>query len=134
MFDLLEVLPQPGDDLLLLVVSYLLQEFGEGEVNGVVMVQLVRGNLTAELEPDTVQKVDFLGGQVGAQQTGDSARPPKRVSGRWLPSDSFCGYAACLFKRCQNHMLWARASLLDGYTSHIRQADKALTDARPGGT
>ncbi len=53
-FDLLEVLPKPADDFLLLAVSYLLQDFVEGKVNDIVVVQFLRGDLIAELEPDPV--------------------------------------------------------------------------------
>ena len=63
-FDFLQVLPQPADDFLLLAISHLLQELVEGEMNHVVMVQFFGRHSAAEFEPDAVQEVDFLGGEV----------------------------------------------------------------------
>ena len=63
-FDFLQVLPQPADHFLLLAIPHLLQELVEGEVNHVVMMQFFGRDPAAELEPNTVQQVDFLGRQV----------------------------------------------------------------------
>jgi len=63
-FDFLEVPPQPAEDLLPLRVAELLMEFVQSEVDHVVVMNLLRGNVAAEFKPNTVQEINLLGGKV----------------------------------------------------------------------
>jgi hypothetical protein len=54
-FDFLKVPPQPADDGLPLGIVQLLLEFFQSEVNDVVVMDLVRGNVAAELKPNPMQ-------------------------------------------------------------------------------
>jgi hypothetical protein len=64
LFDFLEVLPQPLEHCLSLCIGEFLSEFLESEVDNVVVMNLLRRNVVAKFEPDTVEEVNLLGGEV----------------------------------------------------------------------
>jgi len=64
LFNLFEMPLEPGEDFLALAISELARDLAQRKVNDVVVVQLFRGNVAAQLEPDVVQEVDFLGGKL----------------------------------------------------------------------
>ena len=61
--NLLEVLAQRVDNFLAPAVQDIPAQFLERDVNDVVMMQFFGRDFVAELEPDAVQQVDFLGCQ-----------------------------------------------------------------------
>jgi len=63
-FDLLDVPPQPAEDFLPLGIAELLPEFIESEVDDVVVMQFLRGNVAAKFQPNTVQEINLLGREV----------------------------------------------------------------------
>jgi len=70
LIDFLEMSPQPLEDYLSLFIGEFLSEFLESEVDDVVVMDLLRRNVVAKFEPDTVEEVNLLGREVrrmGAQ-------------------------------------------------------------------
>ena len=64
--DLLEVLPEPGQNFLsggITILGFKFQ-FVERKVDDVVMVEFLRGDLAAQVKPDGVQQLDFLRSQM----------------------------------------------------------------------
>ena len=59
-----QMFPQSVDDLLSPAIVDLPAEFLESDVNHVVMMEFFRRDFIAEFEPDAVEQVNFLGGQV----------------------------------------------------------------------
>ena len=63
-FDFLEVPPQPAEDLLPLRVAELLMEFVQSEVDHVVVMNLLRGDIATEFKPNTVQEINLARSEV----------------------------------------------------------------------
>jgi hypothetical protein len=57
--DFLEMLPQPAEDFLSLRIAELLPEFFQSEVDDVVVMNLLRGNIATEFKPNTVQEINL---------------------------------------------------------------------------
>ena len=53
-FDLLEVQTQPAKDLVPFGIAELSPKFGQSEVDHVVMMNLLRGNVIAQFKPNPV--------------------------------------------------------------------------------
>ena len=68
-FDFLEVPPQPAQNFLPLCVAELLLEFIQSEVDDVVVMNLLRGNVATEFKPNTVQEINLLGRKVRCMRT-----------------------------------------------------------------
>ena len=68
-FDFLEVPPQPAQDFLPLCVAELLLEFIQSEVDDVVVMNLLRGNVATEFKPNTVQEINLLWRKVRSMRT-----------------------------------------------------------------
>ena len=64
-----QVFPQSVDDLLPSAIVDLPAEFLKSDVNHVVVMKFFRRDFIAEFEPDAVEQVDFLGGQVRSVRT-----------------------------------------------------------------
>jgi hypothetical protein len=60
----LQVLSQSGKDLSALRVAEFLLEFLKREMDHIMVMKLLRCNLVTQLEPDTVEEINFLGRQV----------------------------------------------------------------------
>ena len=58
--DFLEMLPQPAEDFLSLCIAELLPEFFQSEVDDVVVMNLLRGNIATEFKPNTVQEINLV--------------------------------------------------------------------------
>jgi hypothetical protein len=63
-FDFLEMLPQPAKHFLSLRIAEFLPEFFQSEVDDVVVMNLLRGNITTEFKPNTMQEVNLAGREV----------------------------------------------------------------------
>jgi len=57
------VFPKSVDNLLPPAIVNLPAEFLESNVNDIVMMEFIRRDFIAEVEPDSVEQVDFLVGQ-----------------------------------------------------------------------
>lgn len=69
---------QSSDHSLAFGVAELLAQLLESKVNHIVVMQLLRGHVIAELEPDAVEQVDFLRRQVGRVWTEiEDVLPPR---------------------------------------------------------
>src|SRR6266705_5043421 len=69
-FDFLQVPPQPPEDFLPLCIAELLLEFFQSEVDDVMVMDLLRGNVATKFQPNTVQQINLFGREVrsmGAQ-------------------------------------------------------------------
>lgn len=62
--DFLEMLPQPAEDFLSLRIAELLPEFFQSEVDDVVVMNLLRGNIATEFKPNTVQEINLARSEV----------------------------------------------------------------------
>ena len=58
-FDFLEMLAQPAEDFLSLCIAEFLPEFFQSEVDDVVVMNLLRGNIATEFKPNTVQEINL---------------------------------------------------------------------------
>jgi len=63
-FDFLEMLPQTAEDLLSRCIAEFLPEFFQSEVDDVVVMNLLRGNITTKFKPNTMQEVNLAGREV----------------------------------------------------------------------
>jgi hypothetical protein len=80
--DLLEMRPQPVQDLLPVAVAEFLSQFVEGKMNDVVVMDFLRGDVATEFEPNGVEQVDFVGCEVGCvrSEIKDVLLPAGRVN------------------------------------------------------
>ena len=62
--DFLEMLPQPAEDFLSLRIAELLPEFFQSEVDDIVVMNLLRGNIATEFKPNTVQEINLAMSEV----------------------------------------------------------------------
>ena len=62
--DFLEMLPQSAKDFLSLRIAELLPEFFQGEVDDVVVMNLLRGDIATEFKPNTVQEINLARSEV----------------------------------------------------------------------
>jgi hypothetical protein len=62
--DLLEMLPQPAEDFLSLRMAELLPEFFQREVDDIVVMNLLRGDIATEFKPNAVQEINLARSEV----------------------------------------------------------------------
>ena len=68
--DFLEMPPQPAKDFLPLRIAQVLPEFFQSEMDDVVVMNLLRGDIATEFKPNTVQEINLARSEVrrmGAQ-------------------------------------------------------------------
>ena len=62
--DFLEMLPQPAKDILSLRIAQVLPEFFQSEMDDVVVMNLLRGDIATEFKPNTVQEMNLARSEV----------------------------------------------------------------------